>query len=299
MLPTTVQRCTVCGAVAITLFLHRGYSYVRCVQCGHVTTLPYPSSDEIERHYDREFTEGNYRIAREHADVCRASMQQLVGMLDRWLVHDGRSLRGATLLDVGCFTGEFLHEAQQRGASVSGIEAQERAVTIANAMIGPHVVHADATGIVPAFDDRSFDIVSLLGIIEHVTDPERLVTRARELLRPHGTLFIQTPDAGSLPARILRSYWPPYAPIEHVHLFSRRSIAILLQRLGFRIRFERRHVKRLSPAYVFSMLGVFGRELKPFVKPFYALLPECIRHRVLPVFYIGEMVVIAERDASS
>jgi hypothetical protein len=103
--------------------------------------------------------------------------------------------------------------------------------------------------------------------------------------------MLQTPDASSMFAYLMRSHWPPLAPIEHIHLFSRDAIRKLLENSDFSdVRF-RAHVKRLPVGYVYEMLSNFGPEWRRVFRPVRALLGDA----VMP-FYVGEMLVSAVRD---
>jgi len=93
---------------------------------------------------------------------------------------------------------------------------------------------------------------------------------------------------------VLRKFWPPYAPVEHIHLFTRRGIRLLLEANGFRILDTRSHWKKLPVSYVYNMLQNFGPEFHRLLKPLYSVLPRFVRNAVLP-FYIGEMIVVAAR----
>jgi 2-polyprenyl-3-methyl-5-hydroxy-6-metoxy-1,4-benzoquinol methylase len=77
------------------------------------------------------------------------------------------------------------------------------------------------------FAPASFDVVAMIDVIEHLSDPAAAIRRAAELLRPGGVLYLVTPDIDSLSAKVLRSYpalstrqmrsrWavPPYAAQE-------------------------------------------------------------------------------------
>ena len=59
------------------------------------------------------------------------------------MVGQGKSLEGTNILDIGCFTGEFLELIQSRGADVFGLELQTEAVAIANAKLPGKVYKAD------------------------------------------------------------------------------------------------------------------------------------------------------------
>ena len=109
--------------------------------------------------------------------------------------------------------------------------------------------------------------------------------------------MLQTPNSGALLARLLRKHWPPYQPVEHIHLFSEQSLKRLLIDTGFEDIHITNHVKRLPIAYVFAMMANFGAELRKIVAPFYNLLPQAARDVQLP-FYIGEMIVTARKGSA-
>lgn len=276
------------------MFSYRSFEYWRCPQCAHVTTFPYPTTEQIIAHYKSGFADTNYRNVREHAATYRGAMHDLLMRITHELEQRGRPSRGATLLDVGCFTGEFLEVAAQEGIDGYGIELQEEAVAIAQERLPGRIQCVDVMRDDPSFPIGQFDVVTLLGIVEHVTDPLRLIRRSRELLAPGGLLFVQTPNAEAFLATIMRRYWPPFAPVEHIHIFSRSSLRRALEREGFARITTRRHVKRLTPSYVYGMLRMFGPELRPLAAPFYYALPKMAREMSLP-FYVGEMTMAAVR----
>ena len=53
------------------------------------------------------------------------------------------------------------------------------------------------------------------------------------MLKPHGTLWIGTPNLGSLGARLFRSRWRALEPPRHLVLFTGDSLRLALQRAGF------------------------------------------------------------------
>jgi ubiquinone/menaquinone biosynthesis C-methylase UbiE len=86
------------------------------------------------------------------------------------------------------------------------------------------------------FDDGSFDLVLCAEILEHVRDVQLLLSEARRVLRPGGTLAVTTPANGRRTAlRLLVRGWEsefdPLSP--HLRFFTKRSLARLLDELGF------------------------------------------------------------------
>lgn len=288
--------CVACGGPQRRRFHYRNHEYWRCVGCGLMSTYPLPDAAAIEAHYAKKFREGNYELLRKFSVPYLEVYRHFVNILEARLLSSRLRLEESRILDVGCFTGDFLQLLVKKGArEVYGLELQREAVEIANQKLPGRVFQADVLGEnFPAFPCEA---VTLLGLIEHVLDPVALLKRAHGLLKPGGVLMIQTPDSGSLLAHFLGRYWPPYAPIEHIHLFSRKSMARTLEGLGFADVSFVSHWKRLPIAYVYENLRNFGPEFRRILGSVYRMLPGLVIQKSLP-FYVGEMIVVANKSFS-
>lgn len=293
-LQNAVESCVSCGALQKLMFSYKGHQYYRCTQCKVVSTYPLPTDDAIHAHYARKFQSGNYQLLRDYAEEYKRQVYTLfVEILEAGLATRHESLSGRNVLDVGCFTGEFLELLHEKNVDVYGLELQSDAVKIASQKFPGHIYQADVHG--NDYPQMEFDIVTLLGVVEHVVDPVQLLERSAELLKSGGVILIQTPNSASLWALLMRSLWPPYAPVEHIHLFSRQGLVSLLGRLKFTEITVKPHWKRLSVNYVYEMMQNYGSEFRKIIRPFYVLLPDAIKRLSLP-FYIGEMIIIARKN---
>ncbi|MDD5687508.1 MAG: class I SAM-dependent methyltransferase [Elusimicrobia bacterium] len=286
--------CKICNKNQKFIFEYHKYVYCRCVNCGLVSTYPLPDDITIETHYAKKFIEGNYQLLREYSDQYIFIYKGFVNVLESELRKHGLKLPGLSVLDVGCFTGEFLYLLRERGADVYGLELQTEAVEIANEKLSGRVLKADVYENI--FPKKQFDIITLLGVVEHVLDPAKLLNRSSELLKPGGILLIQTPNSASLFAKIMGKLWPPFAPVEHIHIFTKKSIKLKLKELGFENISFNMHIKKLPVSYVFTMLQNFGPEFYRIFKPIYKCLPKYITDISLP-FFIGEMIVKAHKKS--
>ncbi len=276
------------------MFQIQQFQYYRCGGCGTVTTLPYPTIKEMIKHYRTGFETKNYKAVMEHQVVYQGVLRALAKTANAYLYQQGRSLSGMKLLDIGCFTGEFLIEAKNLGADVYGVDLQPEAVRIAQSRLGDRVQIADIVHDKLVFPLHTFDIITILGLIEHVTDVTGLLERVSQLLAPGGVLMIQTPDSGSVAATIMGRLWPPFTPIEHIHLFTRFGLRSLLKRFGYHVFCFKSHVKMLTPGYIHGVFRTFAPSLFRLLRPIVAITPQRLLSIRLPV-YIGEMTVFARK----
>ncbi len=294
---TSDALCIVCASPMRLIFNRGEFSYYRCSSCRMVTTLPYPTFPQIEEHYKGGFEKGNYGVALKQGEsIYQNATKNFVNAIEFHLSKYNLSFDGSKVLDIGCFTGEFLYQVKQRGADVYGIELQDDVVKIANQRLCGRVIQGNILTETP-FPNAHFDIVILSGVIEHVTDPVSLLRKSNDLLKPGGFLVIESPNASSYFARMMKKTWPPFTPVEHIHIFSRRSLCLSLDRLEFKVRIVKQHWKKLTFGYVYEMLKTFGPEIHKIATPLYAIMPKFLKNIILP-FYIGEMIVIAQKNES-
>ena len=153
--------------------------------------------------------------------VRRTGPRYVYSCMNRYLPYH----RDRTLLDVGCAHGFMLEAASQLGYVSSGLEISP-AGDIARER-GFHVVGSNLED--RPFPPESFDVVTMIDVIEHLTDPLEALRCVYAMLKPEGIVFLVTPDIGSLSARIMRSAWPHYLP-EHLIYYSPTSMHTLLDR---------------------------------------------------------------------
>jgi len=95
------------------------------------------------------------------------------------------------LLELGCGRCDFLYEFQNLGFECEGLDRDE--FSIKNSY-GLEVKQCDLARDVFPYADNSFDVVYHKSVIEHVYDPEHLMSETFRILKPGGKVIILTPD---------------------------------------------------------------------------------------------------------
>src|SRR3989344_9672273 len=251
--------CPVCHSKQKLIFLYQKFYYYRCKNCQLVSAYPLPTPKMIATHYAEKFKKGNYEILSKHPQQYIQVYADFVKTLyNRLHESDGDTLKGKKILDIGCFTGDFLQLLQKKGANVYGLELQNNAVKIANKKLPGRIFQADIMSY--KFPKEQYDIITLLGVAEHVIDPLNLLKKSSQLLKKGGIIMIQTPNSSSLLARIAGKYWPPYTPVEHIHIFSKNGLRQALETCGLNDQIYQSHWKKLQVGYVYNNLNNFGPE---------------------------------------
>jgi SAM-dependent methyltransferase len=181
----------------------------------------------------------------------------------RWVLADIERHRApGRLLDLGCWVGFLLSEAEKRGWQGTGVEPSGWASAYARDRLGLDVRTADLFA--ADLEAASYDAIFLGDVIEHLPRPGAALDRFAALLAPGGVLAMALPDAGSRLARAMGPRWWAVAPT-HVQYFTRRSMGTLLERHGFRPLHFDTQPKAFTVRYYLGRLGgysdVLGRGL--------------------------------------
>jgi SAM-dependent methyltransferase len=139
--------------------------------------------------------------------------------------------KATAALDIGASDGAFMQVLNRIGFDdVHGIEPSTPSVESADAEIRHRIVNGPFTD--SSFEDRRFDLVTILQTLEHLSDPLQVVRDAGALLRDEGALLIVVHDRLALQARLM-GFRSPIYDVEHLQLFSKRGIRALLATAGF------------------------------------------------------------------
>lgn len=151
-------------------------------------------------------------------------------------------LAGKTALDVGCGAGLLCEPLARLGAQVAGVDAAPENVGAARA-------HAQASGLTIDYragefenevKGRTFDLVTSMEVIEHVSDPAAFVAGLAAALAPGGLMILSTPNRTPL---------------------SRLAMITVGEGLGMIPRGTHDHAKFITPDELTALLADAGLEV--------------------------------------
>ena len=268
-----VTKCFLCGSEDSKLLcpardrLHRlpgDFAFVECDQCKLVRLSPRPVMSQIASYYPGDYY--SYQVSAwipsSHKepvslrDEIRNSVLSAKGypvsQLKKWqrllrplfvrlFGHrmpdgDGESFpvyhRNARALDIGCGSATFLNLLKQHGWQVIGVDFNPKAAEVAKREFDIDVFVGEIEG--APFEPASFDHIHMSHIIEHLPDPLATMRVVASLLRPGGTIYIETPNVDSFNCRRCGSYWLLWDAPRHLFLFSPDTLLQTLSKAGLR-----------------------------------------------------------------
>jgi len=249
-------QCPVCNATAGET-IHRcadhsvtreEFDILRCKSCGYAQTFPQPDESTIGKYYE---TDAYISHSETHSGIVNKLYHLIRQFNVRKKLHlvEQMAHRHKSLLDVGCGTGFFLSHCKEQGWNVTGVEQNDKARTKAeeriNASVYPSIDKISNTG-------KTFDVITLWHVFEHLYDINRSFEQLKSLLNPHGILVLALPNPCSKDAEMYGKDWAAFDVPRHLSHFSRQSIRLLAGKHGMK-------VKKIFPlkfdAYYISMLS--------------------------------------------
>lgn len=203
---------------------------MRCPSCGVVYTLDPPSEEEMKR-YDKlnlklklgdspsGFTGKLYFRVRNHMLRRKAR-----------IVETQAYRTSGALLNYGAKTGYFSHKMERRGWKVTSVERYHEERLFSLEMFHHRMIDVPEMKTLQA---GTFDVITLWHVFEHTHNPNELLDRFYELLRPGGILVMACPNIRSTDAMHYGPYWAAYDVPRHLWHFNPSSISALAHRHGF------------------------------------------------------------------
>lgn len=255
MIPEVEARvCPVCGQRLAPWFEKLGRRVYVCPSCHHIRVpAGVALSDDGVSIYESEQPiferDGNaeYYLDDANLEAARAKAR----FVQEWCPESRK------LLDVGASYGHFL-SAISGTQDAQGIEVSPAAVAWSVKNLGVRSCLGSVYDIPPQLPD-AFDVITCWDVIEHLEQPRRALEACRNRLKPRGWLFLSTPDAGSVVARMMGRHWHYMDPIQHINLFSQANLKRVLEEVGFQVRTIRYFGHEYRVSYVASRLTYLSR----------------------------------------
>jgi 2-polyprenyl-3-methyl-5-hydroxy-6-metoxy-1,4-benzoquinol methylase len=211
------RNCPVCDYTEAQPYLEKhGIKIVRCSRCSMLFVNPVPAEFASGQYYDTAGAEYYLSPAKLESDYASVRFVRELALFRK-------HCQSGALLDVGCSSGAFLYQLNQRfpgtyeilGTDVSGAPldyAESKGVPVVR---GDFLAHN--------FGDKKFDAVTFWAVLEHLLEPKKFLEKAASILKPDGLCFVLVPNMNSLAVRLIGKRYRYIYP-QHLNYFTAATL---------------------------------------------------------------------------
>ncbi|MCS5490980.1 class I SAM-dependent methyltransferase [Algoriphagus limi] len=200
-----------------------------CQDCKLIFTNPRPTEEKIGSYY--EFPEYY-----SHQDESKGLIQGIYNQIRKINISKKYNLISSlgtdkSILDIGCGTGELLKHFQEKSWNVTGVEPNKNARQLAKKKLESKVYKS----LKKVAEDRSFDIISLFHVLEHVHDLRKSLKKILTILKSDGYIILALPNHQSKDAKKYKNYWAGWDVPRHLYHFDPESVKNLAEKYNLEI----------------------------------------------------------------
>jgi 2-polyprenyl-3-methyl-5-hydroxy-6-metoxy-1,4-benzoquinol methylase len=231
------------------------FRFIRCADCGHIYLAERPTAEDIPRIYDGYLT-SNRRSPYYPSKLVIWLKDQLFDRVR--MRHVLRHLHdGSQVLDIGAGAGRLLRLLRRISKKRVHLYANDYSFDpVTRAELESDEIEMIVGPIEACATDCRFDAITGIHVIEHVSHARQTMEWIAGHLTPGGVLYLETPDAGALMARLFGSRWGMLHFPRHFNLFTTAKLAQLVTGSGLKV--VRHGHTTGAPAWNMSVRNLLG-----------------------------------------
>ena len=222
-------KCICCNSKNLEVWsCSDGFTSNICNDCNFIFMNPQLDKNGLKEFYENYI--GETRLNNEIKMKQRSTQYKLDIIALLKFVNKGK------ILDIGCSGGYFLKNIPDNFQKY-GTELDPVAYEIAKENLNLNEKKLYLGDVLNCnFQDNFFDIITMRGVIEHVSDPVKTIKKVSELLKSKGLFYIcATPNGEAFSARLYKQNWNLFHPIEHLWHFSQKNISLLTENFKLKL----------------------------------------------------------------
>lgn len=226
--------CIICGSRDYKVLFRENdaqiHQIVQCTGCGLMYANPQKETFSEAYSYCTDdslppLTSDDQTIQQAHQKIL--DYKEIVKQVNKEKPSKGR------ILEIGASTGILLNEFRNAGWEVEGLEPDQRTVKYAKEKFGIQMLQKPLEDI--PFESRSFDVIIMLHVIEHLYEPHTGIAIIYRLLKDNGLLVIETPTYDTFMYRVFGRRERSISCHQHMFFFTLDTLKNLVEKNGLKV----------------------------------------------------------------
>jgi len=268
--------CDLCGEnIAKKLCDINTTTIFQCEECGLMYRHPVPTKEELKNYYSlgyyQEYGFRNYAQRKDHIlkyrfePILKFFREEQEELMNKFI------LQGLTpkALDIGCALGFFIELLKKQGWEAKGVEFSADAAQYAKKELGLEVDIGSVEEV--GFEDNSFDLVTMLDVLEHVLNPNKILKEINRILKREGLILATVPNVLGAEAKGTKGLTNFLFAEGHLFNFPHQTLKRLFNINGFNIikmtsmSIPRRWLDYEVPKRLFPQIRAVYRKINRFI----------------------------------
>jgi len=252
--------CAVCGSTKLTrlypkemMYGQEGpFEYLVCRDCE--TTYQAHHLDD----YGRYYTQAYYSFRFQEPTTLSQRLRQLKRRLRNQYYYFGEGLLGQLLararpcpvnhlsrhvklcrdmsvLEIGCGSGELLHEIADMGVRRT-VGIDPFVADHGQYQSGARIFKSTVYELTQHVQNEKFDLVLFNHALEHSLTPFQDLQEAAKFLKPEGEIVVRIPVSGSEISKSYGEHWWSLDAPRHLYLFSAKAMPLVAKKCGLEVK---------------------------------------------------------------
>ena len=166
-------------------------SFHQCKKCKHIISF---SNFKINNLYNKQYLEKTYKdiigLEKRFDEISNLSIKKSDNKNRVRRINNFFRNKNLNVLDIGSGTGVFLNEMKKKKHSVRGVDLDQRYVKF----LKKKKIKIFCTPLQKLNIKKKFDLITFNKVLEHVSNPVKMIKDSLKFLKRKGVIYIEVPD---------------------------------------------------------------------------------------------------------
>jgi len=231
------------------------FSYYKCNNCKLIYAPEHYSSQQLSNLY-KQTTPNMEQVPKK---LLKKTQFEYFQLLKKWSGLKGNYLEVGP--DIGLFTQQCLLNGEFDYYWL--FEPNNLVKSQLTKLLGDrkHKIYPTIDKI-DKIDNKILSTAILIHVLDHLLEPQKILKKLREKMRPGGVILIVTHDDSSIMRKFFGWRWLPFCQ-QHPQLFNYKTTEDILNRCGFKVLDQRKSKNYFEISFLLNnLLWIFGFKIK-------------------------------------